>query len=294
MDIRNRLCVLLGRHQIGHCVPNRLLLFCSMASLSNGFRRALIGVSVGAATVLSLIFPAISASAAGTASPGTIYLPSCSSTQWRTAPAGGGSALSSFGPPGINGGNGDTITVVNECNVTVYINPGSLSPGSWIALAGNDTATYTIANGAASFGAYSTNNMSFSTIAVTGVSGTYIGPTNSSAASTPTPVLETLTLSLAASGAACTGGNPNGYSGTWMTLPKPEDCKQSGPNAKPGAKLLGWSPNANFPVDVAQNQVTKGWGAYDGPINGVRMIFIPAGKSTFVSGSNTLFPVWSA
>ena len=120
------------------------------------------------------------------------------------------------------------------------------------------------------------------------------GSPSSNSSSAPARALETLSLSVAASGASCTGGNPTGYSGTWMALPKSDDCKQSGPNAKAGAKLLGWSPNANFPVDVAQNQIAKSWGVYDGPIGGVRMIFIPAGMSTYVSGSNTLYPVWSA
>lgn len=143
----------------------------------------------------------------------------------------------------------------------------------------------------ATFPTNTTPNYSGSFTLTVGAGGGSSGSTGTAA---PAPVLETLSLSVAASGASCTGGNPTGYSGTWMTLPKADACTQSGPNAKPGAKLLGWSPNANFPVDVAQNQIAKGWGVYDGPIGGVRMIFIPAGMSTFVSGSNTLYPVWSA
>lgn len=114
-----------------------------------------------------------------------------------------------------------------------------------------------------------------------------------STTSAPTAVLETLSLSVEANGATCTGGNPTGYSGTWMALPKAEDCKQTGPNAKAGTKLLGWSTHANFPVATAQSQIDKGWGVIDGDFGGVRMIFIPAGMSTFVSGGNTLYPVWS-
>ena len=32
----------------------------------------------------------------------------------------------------------------------------------------------------------------------------------------------------------------------------------------------------------------------DEVIDGERMIFIPGGMATFVSGSNNLFPIWSA
>ena len=117
------------------------------------------------------------------------------------------------------------------------------------------------------------------------------GGSSSPSASAP---LETLSLAVSASGATCTGGNPTGFSGSWLTLPSADKCTQTGPNAKPGAKLLGWATNASFPVAQAQAQVDKKWGVIDGVINGVRMIFIPAGTATFVSGSNNLFPIWSA
>jgi hypothetical protein len=119
------------------------------------------------------------------------------------------------------------------------------------------------------------------------------GGGGSSSSSSSTPVTETLSLSVAASGATCTGGNPTGYSGSWLTLPSADQCSQSGPTAKPGAKLLGWSTSANFPIARAQAQIDKKWGAIDEVIDGVRMIFIPAGQAVFVSGSNNLFPVWS-
>ncbi len=63
---------------------------------------------------------------------------------------------------------------------------------------------------------------------------------------------------------------------------------------KAGSTLLGWSTSASFPVAGAQAQVDKAWGVIDETIDGVRMIFIPAGMATFVSGSNTLYPVWSS
>jgi hypothetical protein len=120
------------------------------------------------------------------------------------------------------------------------------------------------------------------------------GGGDSSPSSTVTPVLETLSLSVSTNGTTCTGGNPTSYTGSWLTLPSASECSQSGPNAKPGATLLGWSTSANFPVARAQAQIDRQWGVIDEEIDGVRMIFIPSGMATFVSGSNNLFPIWSA
>ena len=132
------------------------------------------------------------------------------------------------------------------------------------------------------------------TIAVTVSGGSGGGGGGSSSSISSTPVTETLSLSVAASGATCTGGNPTGSSGSWLTLPSADQCKQSGPNAKPGAKLLGWATSASFPVARAQAQIDKKWGVIDEVIDSTRMIFIPGGMATFVSGSNNLYPIWSA
>ncbi len=133
------------------------------------------------------------------------------------------------------------------------------------------------------------------TIAVTvsGGSGGGGGGDSSSSASS-TPAVETLSLAVEASGATCTGGNPSGTSGSWLTLPGADQCSQSGPTAKAGSKLLGWATSANFPIARAQAQIDKKWGVIDEVIDGQRMIFIPGGMATFVSGSNNLFPIWSA
>jgi hypothetical protein len=117
------------------------------------------------------------------------------------------------------------------------------------------------------------------------------GGGSSSSAAAP---LETLSLAVAASGATCTGGNPTGYAGSWLTLPGADQCSQSGPTAKAGAKLLGWATSASFPVARAQAQIDKKWGVIDEVIDGQRMIFIPGGMAVFVSGSNNLYPIWSA
>ena len=113
----------------------------------------------------------------------------------------------------------------------------------------------------------------------------------SSDAATSAPVEASLSLDLAASGASCKSGSAaKGFVGSWLTLPSAGDCTST---TKPDAKLLGWSTHANFPVERAQSQVNKGWGAIDEVINGVRMIFIPAGQATFISGPNSLHPIWA-
>jgi|TARA_B110000285_G_C15049459_1_gene576178 hypothetical protein len=65
-------------------------------------------------------------------------------------------------------------------------------------------------------------------------------------------------------------------------------------DARSNVVLLGWSTSPNFPVVRAQDQINRGWGVIDEENSGVRMIFIPSGMSTFVSSSNTLYPIWSA
>lgn len=117
------------------------------------------------------------------------------------------------------------------------------------------------------------------------------GGTSSDAAASA-PVEVSLALDLEANGASCKDGSAaKGLVGTWLSLPSTDDCSST---TRSGAKLLGWSTSANFPVAMAQSQVTKGWGAIDEVINGVRMIFIPAGQATSVSGPNSLYPIWAS
>lgn len=116
------------------------------------------------------------------------------------------------------------------------------------------------------------------------------GPSSDATESAPVEV--SLTLDLEANGASCKDGSAaKGLVGTWLTLPSADDCSST---TRTGAKLLGWSTSANFPVQRAQSQIDNGWGTIDEVIDGVRMIFIPAGKATFVSGPNSLHPVWAS
>lgn len=115
------------------------------------------------------------------------------------------------------------------------------------------------------------------------------GASSDAAASAPVEV--SLSLDLATSGASCKEGSAaTGLMGSWLSLPAAGDCSST---TNPKAKLLGWSTDANFPVELAQSQVNKGWGVIDDVFGGVRMIFIPAGQATYVSGPNSLFPIWS-
>ena len=115
----------------------------------------------------------------------------------------------------------------------------------------------------------------------------------SSTANASEPAEVSLSLDLAASGASCKDGSAaSGLVGTWLALPSAGDCTSK---AAPDAKLLGWATTADFPVEIAQRQVRNGWGAYEMFDNEGRMtaVFIPAGQATFVSGSNSLYPIWA-
>jgi hypothetical protein len=135
------------------------------------------------------------------------------------------------------------------------------------------------------------SGLTFSTYVL--ISGSSSG-SSSSASGSSAPRVETLTLSATTNGTTCTGGNPSGYTGSWLALPSADECTQTGPDARADAVLLGWSTSPNFPVARAQDQIKRGWGVIDEEIGGIRMIFIPGGMSTFVSSSNTLYPIWSA
>jgi hypothetical protein len=94
-------------------------------------------------------------------------------------------------------------------------------------------------------------------------------------------------------GSSCLRTSQLGREGTWLTLPGAPDCTP--PASKAGATLLGWSTEPNFPLSIAQRQVTNGWGTYEtfNTAGTITSVFIPAGRATFLSGTNTLYPIWS-
>ena len=117
------------------------------------------------------------------------------------------------------------------------------------------------------------------------------GASSGTAANTPVEV--SLSLDLGASGASCTEGSAaTGTTGSWLKLPGAGDCSSK---TEPKATLLGWATTADFPVEIAQRQIKNGWGAYEMFDSEGRMtaVFIPAGQATFVSGPNSLHPVWA-
>lgn len=113
-------------------------------------------------------------------------------------------------------------------------------------------------------------------------------PGGTSGGSSSTSVEATRTLKLSDVDGKCQSApSITGSNSTWVQLPSSGQCTD------PGRVLLGWSTSPQFPSAVAQAQIDKGWGAIDGDIDGTRMIFIPAGGFTFLTGDNTLYPVWS-
>ena len=83
-------------------------------------------------------------------------------------------------------------------------------------------------------------------------------------------------------------GDGNGQSsstftdGTWQSTPTAQEW------TRPGFTLLGWATHRLFPVDRARAATS----AFDGEVDGQRMIYIPAGKPTFVSGDVSLYAIW--
>jgi hypothetical protein len=177
---------------------------------------------------------------------------------------------------------GPVAATTSNGGVTVTPNPATATAG---------VASFTIQGSAAGFTlvTYTADGVSAGQLFTVTGGGGGGGTISSSAASTPVEV--SLSLDLAASGASCREGSAaTGTMGTWLTLPAADDCSST---TDPDAQLLGWSTSANFPVARAQSQVDNNWGAIDEIFDGVRMIFIPAGKATFVSGPNSLYPIWS-
>ena len=193
----------------------------------------------------------------------------------------------------------DRLRVTNECTQTIYLkmfaNSTEVLQLRMTVFANNFDITQALGTSVTSIKIYRDSSYTnliatLNAVAPGGGGGTNNGDTASGSA-TGTPVEVSLSLDLAASGASCAEGPAaSGLIGTWLTLPTAGDCSST---TNPKAKLLGWSTNANFPVELAQSQVNRGWGAIDEVFGEVRMIFIPAGQATYVSGPGSLFPIWA-
>jgi len=183
---------------------------------------------------------------------------------------------------------GDTGT---EIQVQVSVGGGPVSPEGGTTIPVGNQATFTIAAAGPFLVNLNSGGCLSSTPSYTIVVSIGSGGGDSSVSAAPRT--ETLSINTEASGATCANSGVSGDFGTWITLPAANDCTP--PPSKPGATLLGWATSPDFPVEIAQRQVSNGWGAYetfnaDGQLTGV---FIPAGGATFLSGSGNLFPIWS-
>lgn len=233
-------------------------------------------------TLVAAAFAVGSLGIAAPATAGTITLP-CNQNFTGTIPAGDNVVFNTTGCSDLN-----LTSVGGAANVTVTDQNGNaLVPGN-INLTGITavvvsriavSATFTFSSGATLEGQITLSP----------------GPANPSDTNTPanTPIEVSLSLDLAASGATCKSGSAaTGLVGTWLTLPSADDCTST---TRSDAKLLGWSTSKDFPVAIAQRQVDNGWGAYEmtNESGRVTAVFIPAGRATFVSGSNSLYPIWA-
>lgn len=103
------------------------------------------------------------------------------------------------------------------------------------------------------------------------------------------------TLSLSAGdGASCAPSEVSGRQNNWVTLPESRACTNT---TRSGASvLLGFATTPDFPVDIAQRQVTHGWGAYElfNERGEITAVFIPAGGATLMTGTRTMYAIWSS
>jgi len=214
-----------------------------------------------------------------------IASPAKASTDYRVE-ATCASGVTTFTPSTYAVTLNDTLTFENNTGVVIASSGSGVTPDGSTPIADQATQTYVITGpGELRF---SSTGCGFPTFSWTIGSG----GSDSSVAAASAPVEVSLSLDLAASGATCAEGSAaTGVSGAWLTLPGADDCSST---TDPDAKLLGWSTSANFPVGLAQSQVDQGWGVIDDTFDGVRMIFIPAGQATFVSGPNSLHPIWAS
>lgn len=152
-------------------------------------RRTLIAalLAVGLTAVgLTIASPA----QAATANPSTIYVPAFGGgcghlASFWTGPGMTGTRLLPNVGAGLEGATGDTVTVVNECSIAIYVDTGSLGAGQRILQAAGTTATYAITNNGPLFEVASDQNLVTTIIAKTGVSGT-----SPSSGVGPDPVLQ--------------------------------------------------------------------------------------------------------
>jgi hypothetical protein len=247
-----------------------------------------------AAGIMALSIGITPAPASAATTPPEVYLYNCSTSPFATATVNSQVAVTAASYTDML----DTLKIYNVCNnaVTVTGLAGTVVKFTSQSLA-SGTGTYTAP--ALGLNAITSIKFTFTSGGATILTLTVSGPGSGGdddTSSIPTlnePVRATLTWSLEASGTSCTiGSAATRPVGTWLTLPSADDCTSA---TRSDAKLLGWATKADFPVEIAQRQVDNGWGAYELFNDEGRMtaVFIPAGRATFVSAGNMLYPIWA-
>jgi len=186
----------------------------------------------------------------------------CGANGQSWAAGGAGAGIYSVGGSGFGGGGGgDTV--------------GPAGAGGSVAASGRlGTVTYSPDGGAGGSGVVGADGLP-------GADGSLTLVFRSTRVKT---LVTESSFTLSWSGEGTGDSTRTASSGTWLATPTAAEWTRA------GFALLGWATDPSFPVQIAR-QATS---AFDGPINGTRVIYIPAGASTFVTGDNTLHAIWGA
>lgn len=201
-----------------------------------------------------------------------------SGATYASGDPGGASTISSGPGPLINagGGNGGAGSN-NQCSTA-----SSGAPATGSSSVAGDAVIEAAGGGAGGAGAIAGGNPTSGGRGSAGsVRFTFYGPGTASPNATVAAAPAVRSFAWRGQGSGSTSGTFT--EGTWQTTPSASEW------TLPGHVLLGWATDPQFPVSIAQ----QARGAYDGVIDGRRMIFIPAGKPTFVSGDASLHAIWA-
>lgn len=224
---------------------------------------------------------AVALSTLALASAGVVLAAPAHATETVVVACSGGSFV--VMPTSLTVTQGDTFSVVVSATLTEV----------GVTITGDITGPTVVQPLAANAGVYTVTGLTGS-ISIRPPMGECGDPAPATVSITVTPSPEpapdpaaatapTFTLSVNSGGAAGCSPSVSGVGGTWVQLTD-EGCTPP----RPGASLLGWSTSDAFPVARATSGV-----AVDEIIDGIRMIFIPLNGYTFMSGDNSIYPIWS-
>ena len=199
------------------------------------------------------------------------------SVSWTAPTNTGGSAITGYTVTATPGGATCSTTGATSCTVT------GLTNGT--AYTFTVTATNGVGTGAAS---------NASSAVTPGDPSPTPEPTPDPAPQEPPPpqpVLESVSLNMG-NGYFCDSASVTAFVGTWVDLPTSGSCRSV--TGLAASRLLGWATTPAFPIEIAQRQVSNGWGAYEiFDVNGrLSAVFIPAGGATLISAGGGLYAIW--